>query len=49
MSEETSLRLGMAIKTEASQGLIFHSDRGVQYVVNLQTWLILIKSLQEYE
>jgi transposase InsO family protein len=29
--EETSLCLRMAIKTEASQGLLFHSDRGVQY------------------
>jgi transposase InsO family protein len=29
--EETSLCLRMAIKTEASKGLLFHSDRGVQY------------------
>jgi transposase InsO family protein len=30
--EETSLAAWrMAIKTEASQRLIFHSDRGIQY------------------
>jgi transposase InsO family protein len=47
--EETSLAAWrMAIKTEASKGLIFHSDRGVQYASKkLQTWLILIKSLPE--
>jgi hypothetical protein len=31
MSEETSLAAEGIIKTEASKGLLFHSDRGVQY------------------
>jgi transposase InsO family protein len=43
--EETSLAAWrMAIKTSITKGLLFHSDRGVQYG-KIQTWLILIKSL----
>jgi transposase InsO family protein len=47
--EETSLAAWrMAIKTKHHKGLIFHSDRGVQYASKkIQTWLILIKSLPE--
>jgi hypothetical protein len=46
--EETSLAAWrMAIKTRSITKLLFHSDRVFNTPVkNLQTWLILIKSLQ---
>jgi hypothetical protein len=46
--EETSLQLGKwLLKTEPLKRILFHSDRGVQYVKEVYQRLILIKWLQE--